>query len=58
MRGNMYADIIIDINNENVDKTFQYLVPEQLEDQISIGMCVQVPFGKGNTIRSGFVMNL
>ena len=54
----MYADIIIDINNENVDKTFQYLIPDQMKDQITIGMCVQVPFGKGNTIRSGFVMNL
>ena len=54
----MYADIIIDINHENVDKSFQYLVPIEMEEHISIGMCVQVPFGKGNSIRSGFVINL
>ena len=29
-----YADIIVDISHEKLDKSFQYLVPQQLEEQI------------------------
>lgn len=54
----MYADIIIDINHENVDKSFQYGIPDGMNEKIQIGMCVQVPFGRGNTVRSGFVIGL
>ena len=41
-----YADIIVDISHEKLDKSFQYLVPQQLEEQIQVGMVVQIPFGK------------
>lgn len=30
----LYADIIIDISLEKLDRTFQYLVPEELEQDI------------------------
>ena len=40
-----YADIIVDISHEKLDKSFQYLVPQQLEEQIQVGMVVQIPFG-------------
>ncbi len=42
----LYADIIIDISLEKLDRTFQYLVPEELEQDIGIGMPIEVPFGK------------
>ena len=51
-----FADVIIDISHENLDKTYQYAVPEELEDSIVIGTQVVVPFGKGNTRRNGFVL--
>lgn len=54
----MYADIIVDISHEQLDKTFQYRVPEALEDTIEIGMMVQVPFGNGNRQISGYVIEL
>lgn len=38
-----YANIIVDISQEKLDKTFQYRVPERLREQIQIGMQVQVP---------------
>lgn len=54
----MYADIIIDIAHEAVDRVFEYRVPKSLEKEISIGKTVFVPFGKGNKKRSGYVVGL
>ena len=42
-----YADIIIDISHEKVDRPFQYRIPAQLAEEITAGTCVTVPFGKG-----------
>lgn len=52
----MYANIIVDISQEKLDKTFQYLVPPQLEQVIAEGMRVGVPFGR-RTI-TGYVVAL
>ncbi len=41
----MYADIIIDITHEKLDKIFQYKVPEELEQELAVGTEVIVPFG-------------
>ena len=41
----MFADIIVDISVEALDKTYQYIVPKRLESEIRIGTPVQVPFG-------------
>ena len=54
----MYASIIIDISHEKVDKTFQYRIPKELEDQVKVGTQVQIPFGTGNHIRKGYVVGL
>ena len=53
-----YADVIIDISHEKVDRTFQYFIPEPLRKSIKEGDCVKVPFGKGDTLRTGFVVGL
>ncbi|MCH5344714.1 MAG: primosomal protein N' [Acetatifactor sp.] len=50
----LYADIIVDISHEKLDKTFQYRVPEKLRDTLEVGMCVMIPFGNGNTLRKGY----
>ena len=49
----MYADIIVDISHEHLDKTFQYAVPDHLLDKVDIGVMVNVPFGRGNKIITG-----
>lgn len=54
----LYADIIIDISHEAIDRTFQYVVPEELSDILEIGMQVQVPFGQGNRTRKGYVVGI
>ena len=51
-----YANIIIDISHEKVDRTFQYKVPDALMDTLEAGMCVHVPFGTGNRLRKGYVI--
>lgn len=53
-----YANIIIDISHEKVDKTFQYKIPAHLLDEIKVGQEVTVPFGKGNKSRKGYVIEL
>ncbi len=54
----MYADIIVDISVEALDKTYQYHIPEWMEELVVIGTPVQVPFGRGNRMLHGFVVNL
>ena len=53
-----YADIIVDISHENLDKTYQYKVPERLKEDIEIGALVKIPFGKGNRLIQGYVLGL
>ncbi len=54
--GREYANIIVDISHEKLDKTFQYRIPERLQDQIEPGMRVMIPFGAGNKLIQGYVM--
>ncbi len=51
----MYADIIVDITHEKLDKVFQYRIPSHLEGMLKVGMEVVVPFGRGNKETKGYV---
>ncbi len=53
-----YANIIIDISHEKLDRTFQYKIPEHLQSEVTIGIQVEVPFGKGNRKVTGYVIEL
>jgi len=54
----MFANVIIDISHEKLDRPFGYIVPKRLEDVISVGSFVRVPFGVGNREISGFVIEI
>ena len=54
----MYADIIVDISQEQLDKTFQYRIPPELENEVQIGVMVQIPFGRGNRLLTGYVIGI
>ncbi|MDE5951271.1 MAG: DEAD/DEAH box helicase family protein, partial [Acetatifactor sp.] len=54
----IYADVIIDISHEKVDRPFQYRVPEHMQETLEVGTCVMVPFGRGNTLRRGYVTDI
>ena len=34
----MFADVIVDIQHEKLDKIFQYRIPEELESRLQPGM--------------------
>lgn len=53
-----YADIIVDISHEKVDRPFQYKIPDRLFGQIAPGVRVHVPFGKGNKDMIGYVVDI
>ncbi len=53
-----YADIIVDISHEKLDRPFQYRVPERLRDLLEPGMCVRIPFGNGNRLIKGYVVDV
>ncbi len=40
-----YAQVLVDIGKLG-SKTFSYLIPQNLKDEIKIGCCVLVPFGR------------
>ncbi len=50
-----YADVIIDISAERLDRSFQYRIPEKLRERVYPGSRVKVPFGKGGRETEGFV---
>ena len=41
----MYAEVIIDVNNHNVNQVYSYLIPEDFKDMDIVGYRVEVPFG-------------
>ncbi len=51
-----YADIIIDISHEAIDRPFQYRIPDDLREDIRLGSMVKIPFGRGNHLRTGYVI--
>lgn len=52
----VYANVIVDISVEKLDKTFQYLVPGELKGDVAIGVQVKIPFG--NRAVTGYVIEL
>ena len=58
MNHGTYANVIIDISHEKVDRPFQYRIPDSLKEKLAVGMCVQIPFGTSNRKRKGYVIEI
>ncbi len=56
--GERYANVIVDISHERVDRPFQYRIPEQLAGAVQVGSPVTVPFGAGNRLRRAYVVEV
>ena len=50
----MIAEVLVEIKAKNIDKTFSYLIPTDMN--VQIGIRVLVPFGKQKL--EGFVLNV
>lgn len=53
-----FANIIVDISHEKVDRPFQYRIPDELMGVLEVGMAVNIPFGRGNKRIRGYVMEI
>ncbi len=53
-----YADVIVDITAEQLDRHFQYEIPEKFADAIAPGVQVEIPFGTGNKLIRGYVVKI
>ncbi|MDD6290824.1 MAG: primosomal protein N' [Lachnospiraceae bacterium] len=51
-----YANVIVDISVEKLDKSFQYRIPEELKENIEVGVQVDIPFGSRTL--TGYVIEL
>lgn len=54
----MIAKIIINSTVKNLNKVFDYNIPDEMLDDIKIGSRVVIPFGKGSKIEEGFVIDI
>lgn len=54
----LFADIIVDISSEQLDRDFQYRIPQHLEKRVTEGVVVRIPFGKGNRMIKGYVIQV
>ena len=54
----MIAEIIMNSSVKNLDRTFDYSIPYDIEDKIHIGSRVLVKFGNIKELKEGFVVNI
>ena len=54
----LFANVIVEISHEKVDKMFQYRIPEALCSKLAVGMVVTFPFGRGNRPTKGYVVEI
>ena len=54
----LYAKIIPGMSNSQIDKMFDYEIPFEMLNKIETGMRVKVPFGGGNSLAEGYVIDI
>lgn len=58
MGNSLYADIIVNISAEELDKSFQYGIPDELAEKVRPGVKVTIPFGNGNRAITGYCIGI
>ena len=53
-----YADVIVDVTQASMDRSYQYRIPPELENKVRIGCVVRIPFGNGKRSAEGYVLNI
>ena len=54
----LFADVIIEITSEKLDRSFQYRIPPALAEEVSEGVRVKIPFGNGSRMINGYVISV
>ena len=52
----MIAEVIINSNVKNLNKTFDYIIPAEYEKKVCVGSRIFVPFGNKKELEEGFVV--
>ena len=52
----MIVKVLVELSNKNIDRTFDYIVPKDLEEKVKIGIRVKVPFASQEL--EGFVLEI
>ncbi|MDD3224003.1 MAG: primosomal protein N' [Clostridium sp.] len=53
-----YAGVIINNESSKVDRPFTYSIDKNMQEYTKIGQRVKIPFGRGNKIVDGFIIEL
>ncbi|MGI6707024.1 MAG: primosomal protein N' [Clostridia bacterium] len=54
----MYAEVIIDISHSNIDRIFDYHIPQKYQSLAQVGMRVLVPFGNRKNLVEGYIVGI
>ena len=54
----MIAEVIIDSKAKKLNRKFDYKIPKNLEDVITVGSRVRVPFGNFKSLEEGYVIKI
>ena len=54
----MIAEVVINRSAKRLNRTFDYNIPNNLEELVVIGSTVLVPFGKSSTLEEGYVVGI
>ena len=54
----MIAEVIINSNVKNLNRKFDYIIPEELEAQAIVGARVLLPFGNKKELEEGYIVGI
>ena len=54
----MIAKVIVNIPSSNTDQYYDYIIPTEFKDFAKVGSRVKVPFGNGDRVIMGFILEL
>lgn len=58
MTEKVFVEVVVDNTSSNTDRFYTYNVPEEFKKDIKIGKKLLVPFGKGNKLVEGIIVNI
>ena len=54
----LFASVALQEAVRSYDKLYDYIIPDKFSEHIHIGMRVLVPFGRKDSLRTGYVLNI
>lgn len=58
MTKDIYADVIVNISVDSLDKAYQYKIPDGIREKVKVGQAVMIPFGVSDRMIKGYVIRI